>query len=317
MAKQYRIKRRVQQVPVAFGQSVTVDLPRGYDIESVYLVLYGSIVLTTAGTAVRAESPSGLVQRAEIIADGKNTIASVRFDALQQFNGMRRGQGQRTPPGNTVATHPIRASMVIDQSIVDGVRPKDSALRTSGMSLLQLRLTFGALTDLYTGAPVGTLSNVFVDVVMSELVEIADESGEVTTPLYLLKRSYQDITIAGANSNLEIPLPVGNVFRGTLLRSSSSAEPSDSVINNVVLRSGVDVRINATYQNLKTLNTMDYGFAPPTGYVFADCMYAGAVAGVRASEGWDLTRASEAKLALDVSAPTAPAVSVMSIELLS
>lgn len=317
MAKQYRIKRRVQQVPVSFGQSVTVDLPRGYDIESIYLVLYGSIVLTTAGTAVRAEAPCGLVQRAEVIADGKNTIASVRFDALNQYNIMRRSQGQRTAPGNTVATHSIRASMAIDQALMDGVRAKDSNLRTSGMSLLQLRLTFGQLTDVYTGSPVGTLSNVFVDVVTSELVEIADDQGEVTTPLYLLKRSYQDITIAGANSNLEIPLPVGNVFRGTMLRASSSGEPSDSVLNNVILRSGVDVRINATYQNLRSMNTLDYGIAPPTGYVWGDCMYAGQLAGVRASEGWDLTKASEAKLALDVSAPTSPAVSVMSLELLS
>ena len=319
MAKQFRIKRRVAQVPVVFGTSVTVDLPRGYDIESVFFYLSGSITLSSAGTAVRAESPMGLVQRAEIIADGRNTIASVRADAMQQYSPVRRSQGARTAPlGFAISTaYTFNGSFVIDQQMVDGIRPKDSNLRTSGMSLLQCRLTFGQATDMFTGTPVGALSTTFVDVFTSELVEIADEQGEVTTPLYLIKRSYQDVSISGANSNLEIPLPVGNLFRGCLLRASSAGEPSAAVLNNVILRSGVDVRINLPIADLRISNQMDYGFAPPTGYAFADTMYNGALAGVRTSEGWDLTRASEAKLALDVSAPTTPAVSVMSIELLS
>jgi hypothetical protein len=324
--RQFRIKRLIANVPLVENQFGSQDLPRGYDIETIGMRLAGTLNVTTnfAG-AIRAESPVQLVKRIEIIADGKNTLESVRADmANRALLAMRRGQlGLLTPPSaSTVAAYPIVASWCIDQSIVDGVRPKDSNLRTSGMQLLQARFTFGQTTDLWTaGAGAGNMSATFVDVWTVELVEIPDASNKVSTkPLYLMKRSYQDIAISASNANLDIPLPIGNVMRGVVFRAeggTTAGEPDNSTLVGVILRSLTDVRLNMPYLDLREQNKFDYGLTTlPTGICMADLMCNGQEGGVRATEGWDLTKASEAKATLNVVAGAASKVSLATIELI-
>jgi hypothetical protein len=322
MSRQFRIKRRVAQSVVTENGALLVDLPRGYDIESIMFRLAGSIVVATGATSVRAESPAGLVKRLELIADGKNTICSVPFVMLSRGNVFRNGQlGSLTPPtAATAATYVVGATCVLDQQLVDGIRPKDSNLRTSGMSLLQLRFTFGNALDAFVpGSGVASLSGMTIDVITTELVELQDEKGQVTSPLFLLKRSYQDIAFTTSNANMEVPLPVGNVMRGVVLRGEgavTAGEPSDAVLNNVILRSGVDVRLNVPYTSLREQNKADYGITTlPTGFCVADLMTSGSSAGARASEGWDLTRASEAKLVLDVTGAAATKITAQTMEL--
>jgi hypothetical protein len=125
--RQFRIKRLIGQMPITENGFGNLDLPRGYDIESLFFRLNGTMNVTTnfAG-AIRAESPVMLVKRIEVIADGKNTLESVRADmANRALSAMRRGQlGTLTPPtAATVAAYPVNASWVIDQAMMDGVRP--------------------------------------------------------------------------------------------------------------------------------------------------------------------------------------------------
>ena len=57
MSKQFRIKRTYVQAAVTAGGFLTVDLPRGYDYESIHMRLTGSVQVTTLATSVRAEAP--------------------------------------------------------------------------------------------------------------------------------------------------------------------------------------------------------------------------------------------------------------------
>lgn len=323
MAGQYRIKRRISQVPVTENGQVSIDVPRGYDIETLNFRLYGTLNVTTIFSgAVRAESPCQLVKRIELVADGKNTIASIPLVMLNRGNVHRRGQlGSLTPPsGVAVAAYAIEATGSLDQALMDGIRSKDSNLRTMGMSLLQLRFTFGAVVDAFTpGTGAGNLSNVYVDVFTSEMIELPDEKGELTKPLYLVKRAYQDVAFVASNANAQVILPVGNILRGVIIRAEGSAtagEPSDAVINNIQLASGVDVRYNLPYLDARAQNKMDYGVTTlPTGIVVVDLMAEGGYT-VQASEGWDLTNASEAKLILDVTGGANVKITVETIELI-
>lgn len=321
MAGQYRIKRRIAQVPVTENGVITIDLPRGYDYEALYFRLYGTVNVTTAGTAVRAEAPAQLIKRIEVVADGKNTIASVPFVMLNRANVFRRGQlGTLTPPtAATIAAYSVAASGALDLSNVDGIRSKDANLRTNGMSLLQARFTFGAAVDLFTGTPAGNIANMYVDVFSTEMIELPDANGQITQPLYLQKRAYQDIAFSASNANMAIALPVGNVLRGLWIRaegSSTAGEPSDVVINNITLSSGVDVRLNLPYLDLREINKLDYDITTlPTGIVVADLMTHGGY-NTQASEGWDLTQASEAKLILDVTGAANTKVTVVTHELI-
>lgn len=321
MSGQYRIKRRIAQQAVAENGVVTIDLPRGYDYETLLFRLYGGIQVTTNFTTVRAEAPAQLIKRIELVADGKNTIASVPFVLLNRANVFRRGQlGNLTPPtAATIATYQVEATGALDQANMDGIRSKDSNLRTSGMSLLQLRFTFGAVADCFTGAGVGVLSNMFVDVFSSEMVELPDAKGEITTPLYLVKRAYQDISVQTSNANLQVVLPVGNILRGVVIRSyglTTAGEPDNGVINNIQLASGVDVRFNLPGLDVRAMNKMDYQITTlPTGIYVVDLMEEGGY-NTQASEGWDLTNASEAKLILDVTGGANANLTIETIELI-
>ena len=324
--RQFRIKRLVNQVAVVEGGFATLDLPRGYDIETIGYRLNGTLNITTTETGViRAESPIQIIRRVEVIADGKNTLESVRGDMMNRgVMALRRGQlGSLVPPtALAVAAYPIMASFAIDQSMVDGLRPKDSNLRSSGMQLLQTKFTFGLAQDTFTPvAGASNLSNTFVNVWTSELVEIPDpNTRQITRPLFLMKRSYQDIAISASNAALDVVLPIGNIMRGVIFRAegfTTGGEPDNSTLVGIILRSLTDVRLNMSYLDLREQNKFDYGIVTlPTGIAIADIMANGQEGGVRATEGWDLTRASEAKATLNVAAGTASKISLLVIELL-
>ena len=65
MNNQFRIKRTYINVPVVAGGFATIDLPRGYDYESIHLRVVGSVQVTTLATAVRAEAPTQVISRVE------------------------------------------------------------------------------------------------------------------------------------------------------------------------------------------------------------------------------------------------------------
>lgn len=324
MPGQYRIKRRIALLNIALAENTiqTVDLPRGYDLESIYFLLSGGGTLTGAGSAVRAEAPMQLIKRIEIVADGKNTIASVSGTLLRFGTFNRRGQlGSITAPAAATATaQTFNAGFVLDQQLIDGIRPKDSNLRTSGMQLLQLRITFGAYIDLFTGSPAGALSGSnTLDITTSEIVELPDADGNISRPLYVLKRTFQDIATPSTNGNQEVNLPVGNFLRSVTIRGEGAAtagEPSDNVVNFVTLRSGVDVRFSASWSQMVRMNQLDFQITTrPIGLAIADLMASGQIVGVKGTDAWDLTRASECKCVLDVNGGANNKVSLMTTEL--
>lgn len=326
---QYRIKRLVLAADLIQNNVSTFDLPRGYDIESIEFRVFGTANVTTAGAAVRAMAPTQLLKRVELIADGKNTIASIPGWALVKNFGRSQTGYMQPPTGFAIAAYQVEFSGSLDQCLIDGYRPKDSNLRTSGMSLLQLRLTTGAITDLFTGSPAGSMTVFKIEIALVETVEMPDAKGEVTAPLYLQKRSYQDIAIPASNANQQIILPIGNALRGCMILATINGEPSNAVINNIQLASGVDVRYNLPGAMTQRLNSKDYepngimtnvaawssSSLIETGLYIVDLMKNGPKA-VHVTNAWDLSRSSEAKMVLDVTGGAGYALTIVSTEFL-
>lgn len=305
MARQYRIVRKIASVPVTNGGFATVDLPRDYDYETIFLRVNGGLQVTALATSVRAESPCQVVQRCEVLADGKNNIFSAPFwfAALGSYGRKLIEYNSRvtTPPsGVAVATYQVEAIGAIDLMTSDSVRPKDSNFRSSGLSLFQLRMTFGQPGDAFVGGTV-VYSNMFVDVFVQQLVEVPDAAGQMTSPIALKKVSYQEIALTSSNQNQEIRLPAGNQIKDVVIRTEGSVtagEPSTGILNNIQLAAGVDVRFNISSANLRAKNNADYGQLT-AGYYVADVTSKG-FAAVNLSDLWDVSGAAEPKLILDV-----------------
>lgn len=306
MPKQYRVLRKVATVPVAAGGFATIDLPRDYDYESIFMRVNGGLQVTALATSVRAEAPTQVISRAEVIADGKNNIFSAPFwfpclanygRSLIEYNA----RATTPPSGVAVATYQVEAIGAVDLMTQDSVRPKDSNFRSSALSLFQLRMTFGQPGDSFVGGTV-VFSNMFVDIFVSQLVEAPDaQTGQLTTPIALKKVSYQELALVSSNANLEVRLPAGNMIRSVVIRtdgSTTAGEPSTAVLNNVQLTAGVDVRLNLQGANLRAKNNADYG-ALLAGYYVADITSKG-LAPINLTDLWDVTGAAEPKLVCDV-----------------
>jgi hypothetical protein len=318
---QQRIKRVAAKVPVTDNGTPTVDMPRNYDYESIYLRLYGGVQVTTNFASVRPEAPIQAFKRLELVLNGQTNVYS-KPGTLARVNPFRSQLGFLTPPsGFVVATYQVEAALACDLALIDGLRPKDSNLRSAGLAMFQKKFTFGAAADLFTGAGVGIFTNtLFADVMTSEVKELPDDKGLVTSPIYLTKRSWLQFSPAAANANLKLPLPVGNYMRGVIIRCTNAGDPSDAVLNNIILNSGVDVRYNMTYLDARAQNRLDYEQAVPTGFVVADLMSTGAArSGAHANDAWDLTDpkvTSEASLTLDTNGGAGFLIDVEVIEMI-
>jgi hypothetical protein len=307
MAKpQYRIRRRINTIQITAGGQITIDLPRDYDYETIFIRLSGSAQVTAGATSVRAEAPCQWVPRLEVIADGKNTLfnAPLWFASLGSYtrDAMQSGARVTTPPTAVgIATYAVEALAAIDFATLDGVHPKDTNFRPSGLSLFQLRATFGNPGDIFVGGTVAFSGTPTLEVWAQQLVEQPDpQTGQYAQPIALKKVSTQIAAVPSSNSAQEIRLPAGNFIKSVFLRADggvTAGEPAINVVNGIILQNGVDVRFNLSGAQCRQLNNMDYGQIT-NGYYVADVTSKGA-ADINLSELWDCTNPAEPKLLID------------------
>lgn len=316
MSKQYTLKRKIGTIQVQAGGFASIDLPRDHDYNSILLRLSGSVQVTTNCTSVRAEAPTQLVPRVQVLAEGKNMLHNSPFWAICQGSYRRKilqsGARATTPPtAATVATYPVEALGFIDFLSLDTVRPKDSNFRSYGLSLFQLQLQFGQPIDVFVpGAGVVVFSGTpTVEVLATNCVETRAPDGtyDGQAPLFLKKTTFQEVSIIASNSALEVRLPAGNLIRGALVRTEggvTAGEPSINNLNNLIMQNSNDIRLNLTANQLRHSNNGDFGQLT-SGYYIGDLVSKGGDGNATLSDLWDVGGASEPKAILDVTGQAA------------
>ncbi len=318
--RQYRIQRKVASMPITAGGSLQQDLPRSYDYEAVFLRISANVQVTVAATSVRAEAPVQLVPRVEIASDGKNTLLNSPFwgISLAKYDRDLIMSGARvtTPPSAVgIATYAVEAIGVHDFMTADGLRPKDSNFRTSALSMFQVRLTFGQPGDVFVGGTENFTGTNVVDVFTAEVVELPAADGSYATPIALKKVSFFTQPFTVSNANAEMRLPAGNLIKAVILRADgnvTTGEPSATVLNNVKLQSGVDVRLDLAAPNLRAKNNADYGQLT-AGYYVGDLTSKG-TGRINLSDLWDVTGQAEPKVILDVTGGANVTVTAVVVE---
>ena len=307
MGQQIRFKTKIGQIPVIPGSQPLLDIPRQHDYESIFMRLSGVVSVTTAGGNVRNEAPCQLVPRVELTSEGRNTHFNAPFWRGSIGNYERPWGVINTlstseflaPASAAVASYPFKATAVIDLCNVDGVRPKDSNLRTLNMSLFQLRPTFGNPGDMFVGSTAVFVGIPLLEVFGITMYEVPGDN--YSTPGVLKKTTYQEIAIPTSNTTQEIRLPAGNVLKSVVVRAEGAVtpgEPSSSIINNMILQSAQDVRFNYTGNMVRSINQMDYGSLTP-GYYVLDMTSQGRTQS-NLTDGWNCQGQAEPKLILDV-----------------
>jgi hypothetical protein len=316
---QQRIKSFVGRQTFTDSSRLVFDLPRDYDYESLIIRISGTTTLSVAGSAVRAEAPLQLLKFISVKANGTDLLDGVNGMIAHRLGIFRRGQlAPLTPQAAATATAQAFAGVVIlDRAVIDGIRSKDGNFPSRGLSTFQLELAMGLATDCFTGTPTGTVTAGTVEVFAIRIVEDVGADGRMTLPRVVTKRTQLTRTYASANSNDQIRLNTGNIYRGLLIRSygyTTANEPSDSGLNNIKVQVGNQVIADLTYAALRAMNACDYELSSvPTGYAVLDFMNMGGPAG-KLSDCLDLRAGQEAWLFLDANGATNNAVDLCQME---
>jgi len=338
---QQRIKRIIQQQQIVSSNQLTFQLPRNYDIETVYVNIQGSITYPAALTnnAIRSDAPFGYMTRVEVIAEGRQTLFSVPGYILGMMNVRRHkrptyrervetyGQHQSYPlqyvaptSAMTVSTTQTWAGTIcIDFQNIAGIRPKDTNLRSGGLQTLDLKITFGDITTFFyglAGAPTATpfaapnpaaqpslatytLTPGLCTVAISEIQELADKSGKISSPTWVQRWTHQDANVAGAQANFQLLLPTDNFVGAVMLCTKIAGESVDGVLSNIYLRRGIDVRYNLPVGTIQqAISNLDYDWYLSPGFYVADLVGVGQ-SQIKIAESWNLQGGADTRVAVD------------------
>lgn len=287
------------------NQQVVVDLPRGPHIESCIVRISGTINITTAFTAVRANAAYRFLRRGDWVINSNVTLDSVSGTQLAQLYVTRRNY----PPSNNpvsagLGAQTFDASFIFDRALMDMMRPKDSLLKTDvGVSNNQLRLQLGAISDMFTGAGVATYTAVTMSVSVVDYQEARDGSGNTPSPTYYIKRNGLTLALPAAGNGQQIKLNTGNRLRiaSMIVRDAATQEPNLAFLSRVRVQRAGDTRVDMLSLELLRLNQATYGVPMLTGQVVVDFANNGQL-GCRYTEFWPIPSSADTYLLVDTTA---------------
>lgn len=306
--------RRVGKTSYAAGAAVSLDLPRKNLYRDLILWLKGSLVIATAGSPVLYTGGIGsglkILSRIEVIANGRDTLKSLSGSALAMKNLFLFGsKPQITETGLTAATHPFGGVISLPFAMPRAIREIDTLLNSGRLATLELRVTYGNYTDMFSTAPTTITPGTSVgdlEVYVNEAIRL-DGKDE---PYSSYKELYIEKDIVAAAAEFQILLPVGNRYRGFMIECESDGEMVDTILKKVTIKSGTDVfkSIDAyegtTYKPgggaLKGDNIRTFGLNAETfvGYYYVDFCPEG-----RMVDALDASRLSSLEMILDVAHP--------------
>lgn len=320
--KQAVFRGRIDQQAVTTElQTVTFDLSRQMDYEGVTLQLSGTITNSVAWAALKTQGAWGLIRSVELLVNGQTVLEQAGgYELASIALGLSRGLSRTnaymyTAPGITAAAHAFKAVLPLDRNMIDMVRPKDTALASRDLATLQLRVTIGQFSDVFTTGGTSTMSATLT-ATFDAIQEYPSQDGKITVPPYLLKRVQQTVPITATNSNLQVRLPVGNLLRRVSFIERTSGDLAEGLLNNVQLVRGSDVRASMNRNQLyEAAQTLSRG-AAFTGALVVDFARRRQELG-KVADCWPLAGAADVYAVLDVtSSGASPTISIVTEELI-
>lgn len=325
------LKRDIGVIPYAANQQATLQLPRNYAYRALSLRLECNLdwTETTAGVVLDS-APCQLVRNIMVRANGRDVIKNVPMDMTHRFNQFQRGCRPHilSPANTTAATNQdLYAHCVIPFEMWRAVRPIDTLYDSSGLATNELIVDWGVGADIFGGAYGGTVTVNEANLYVSSIEAIGVPEG---TKFSTHKEYTIESVITAASTRHQITLPVSNVYRAFLIRTVSDDVCVDTILNNIILRSGTEVFINKNDFHVQMDNRIDYQMENPVslaaalggheygnlrrcGYYLVDFVRDG-----RLTECLNTGRLSSLDFILDVNHPgTTDVITIIPVELIT
>ena len=242
------VRRRFQKT-IAFqkdGQT-TEELGRGMVYRNLILRLKAQPTLTAANNLsddVARGDGWGVVKLIEILANNNQVIRSLSGNQLWWLNYFMFGTVPPVTPnlGNYdgaagTANPAIDVCLVLPFWMFRSVRPLDTALDSRKLSDLKIRVTWGSFDDIHSDASAWTVE--------PTLDVHSLESANIKGPFSLQTVYSMSKTITADDSKFQVFLPVGDVYRGFLIKSTDAGVDEGDILNNVKIKSGTTIFYDA------------------------------------------------------------------------
>lgn len=232
------VRRRIQRTVtyVTGGGQETVDISRGLVLRELYLHLTGQPTVTL-GNNTQANTLRGdewaCVSLIELIANGSTVIRSITGLQLYMLNYFMYG----TPPkvtatiGDGATANPSFDSvLILPMWMFNCIRPLDTALDTSKLSDLKLRITWANYTAINASATGWTTA---------PQIEVSSLESSGIGGDFALQTVYAiNHTITADDPKYQVILPTGEMYRAFMINTTDTGVDEGDIMNQLKIKSG-------------------------------------------------------------------------------
>lgn len=236
---------------VSDNANIQVDLPRDLDYSCIVLRLSGTPTFTGSATAKSMAAPA-LFRNISLVANGSKQLFN-GGGVLAALKNRIANQGKVDSYSFTATSGTdFNAEIFIDQSMIDGIVPKDSQLPSRGLSSLQLSISMAQLSDVMTGGSAYSFTGT-VDVGLVNVREYLDSQKARFVPRVVQYLSEISVPAATSATDQQIILTTDCIQRQLIIYAMDSGVFADA-ITSIRIDRGNNTLFRMSADELKALN---------------------------------------------------------------
>lgn len=255
-----QVRRRFQKsIPYTANAKNNDILGRGMILRELHVNLRGQLTVAAAANTAAATLRGdewAVVKRIDIIANNTDVVKSISGNAQWWQNFFHYEKRPRVTGGigDAATLNPTFDSVIIIPFWMPrSLRGIDTALDTRELSDLKVEVTWGSHLDINAAATGFTVA--------PQLEFASLESFGVNGPFSQWRQYEIQTPIVATNPRMQIPLPVGPMYRSFLLNFTDGVADSPAILNNFKLVSGSTVFADVKASVLRQVQELRTGLS--------------------------------------------------------
>lgn len=251
-------------------ESVLID--RRDLLSATNLTVAGELNVTVAGTVV-AQGVLAYIQAVTLYLGTVPIIGPLTGRDLYEYLRVFAHQAPPvTDPGSGTGVKPFSVTLSLPHESLHALNGILSALPSWAYPEITLEVTYGAVTDLYTGGTL-TMQNLTAVVSLDALVPSPDEVDKLlNASVYAVHRiTGKQKQVTAADKHFTIDLARGVAKRALVVRTTDAAVLVDTIINEIsVIKDTIPQTFRQLWSRLKEQNQGDYKLVMDAGVAVID-----------------------------------------------
>jgi len=267
-------RRYLGYVNYAENATRPLEIPRNYALVALDLHLICKISREAGSEGGPKDvAPAQVVRNLTVKANGSDTIKCFDMETLHRINeiymGVRPHISADAAEGFGALTNEyMHVCARIPFAMPRAIKQVDTLLDTAALSSLDLIVTWGTGMDIMNDTFDGASCTIHEAVLHVTAVEYIGVPADTVFMLYNQWVKQKQVT--ATTGRFQIKLPVGNIYRGLLLKTHSDGDQVNTILplsitalNEITLKSGTEIYVNMLAGVLQAQNRLTQGMQVP------------------------------------------------------